>query len=168
MDFDITAVSRNAQIIRGTVIDSTPYFKFTAGMDYTINEHIFVMAQFIRGFFNEFGAQNINYYWLAGCDIKLLQERLLLRLFFVGEIPHEDDDLTLDEDNDGRVDSSAIGATNDGTIDSYVIFPQVTYIPLDGFELTLGGYFLFGHKESTLAQDAAGASLVVFRARASF
>lgn len=168
MQFDITRVSKNAQVIEDKVVESTPYFRFTTGMDYTINEYIFVTAQFIRGFFNEFGVHNINHYWVAGCDIKLLQERLLIRLFFVGEIPHEDEDLTLDEDGDGRVDSVAIGATNDGTIDSHVIYPEVTYVPLDGFELTLGGYFLFGHKESTLAQDAAGASVVVFRARASF
>jgi hypothetical protein len=168
MSFDVTEVAPGSRVIVDYTVKSDSFFKYTTGLDYTIDEHFFITGQFIHGFVDEFGAHKINNYWVGGLDVKVFQERLLLRLFFLGEIPHEDDDVTLDEDQDGLVDSDAIGATADGTIASYVVFPQITYKPLDGLELTLGGYFLLGHKESKFAQDAAGPSLVVFRARASF
>lgn len=168
MSFDVTEVAPGSRVIVGYTVKPDAFFKYTTGFDYTIDEHFFITGQFIHGFVDEFGANKINNYWVGGLDIKMLQERLLLRLFFLGELPHEDDDITLDEDQDGLVDSDAIGATADGTIASYVVFPQITYKPMDGLDLTLGGYFLLGHKESKFAQDAAGPSLVVFRARASF
>ncbi len=105
---------------------------------------------------------------MGGFDIKALQEKLLFRVFVVGELPHEDDDLTLDENENGNPDSQAVGATDDGTIASYVLYPQIGFKPIDGLELVLAGYFLMGHPESKFAQDAAGPSLVVLRARASF
>jgi hypothetical protein len=86
----------------------------------------------------------------------------------IGEIPYEDDDLELDEDGDGRVDSFAVGATNDGTIGSLVVFPSITARPMDGLELAIGSYFLFGHAESKFGMPAAGPSLAFFRAKASF
>ncbi len=168
MLFDITEVAPGSKNIVGDTITQQPFFKCTTGMDYTINDYLFVTGQFIHGMVDEFGAHKINDYWVGGFDVRLLQERLLLRLFFLGEIPHDDDDLTLDDDEDGRIDSSAPGATDDGRIASYVVFPQATVKPLDGFELTLGGYFLLGHDESKFGQAASGASLVVFKARASF
>jgi hypothetical protein len=105
---------------------------------------------------------------VGGFDVKLLRERLVLRLFCIGEIPNEDDDITLDQNQDGFPDSHAKGATDDGTIASYVIFPSAIIKPIDGLELILGSYFLIGHQESKFAQDAAGPSLAFFRARASF
>jgi hypothetical protein len=168
MEFDVTEVAPGSVIIVGDTVPTTPFFKYTTGMDYTINEHLFITGQFIHGFIDEFGAHKINNYWVGGLDVKLLQEKLLFRFFVVGEIPHEDDDLTLDDNENGLADSHAIGATNDGTIASYVLFPQVMWKPLDGLEFTLGGYFLLGHQESKFAQNAAGPSLVVFRTRASF
>jgi len=168
MSFDVTEVAPGSRVIVDYAVKPDAFFKYTTGLDYTIDEHFFITGQFIHGFVDEFGASKINNYWVGGLDIKMLQERLLLRLFFLGEIPHEDTDITLDEDQDGLVDSNAKGATADGMIASYVVFPQITYKPLDGLELTLGGYFLFGHQESKFAQDAAGPSLVVFKARASF
>jgi hypothetical protein len=168
MSFDVTEVAPGSRVITGYTVKPDAFFKYTTGFDYTVNEHLFLTGQFIHGFVDEFGSHKINNYWVGGFDIKVLQERLILRLFCLGELPHEDSDITLDEDNDGLADSNAIGATADGTIASYVIFPQATYKPLDGLELILGGYFLLGHQESKFAQAAAGPSLVVFRARASF
>ncbi len=168
MTFDIKEVVPSAAVVRGQTVSERPFFKFTAGGDYSLGEHILVNAQFVRGFANEFGAEKLNNYIVAGFDLKLLQERLLLRLFGLAELPHEDDDVTLDSDRDGRPDLLIRGATNDGTICSYVIYPQVTYKPLGSLELTLGGYFPLGHQESQFGQRAAGPSLAFFRARASF
>jgi hypothetical protein len=168
MAFDITPVVAGAQLITGDVVEAQPFVKYTIGADYTINEYLFVTAQFLHGFVDEFGASAIQNYWLVNADLKLLQERLLFRISVMGEVPHEDDDLELDEDGDGRVDSFAVGATNDGTIGSLVVFPSVTVRPLDGLELALGSYFLFGHAEGKFGMPAAGPSLAFFRAKASF
>ena len=168
MAFDITQVVSSAQLITGDTVEARPFVKYTIGADYTINEYLFVTAQFIHGFVDEFGAGAIQNYWLVNADLKVLQERLLFRISVMGEVPHEDDDLELDEDGDGRVDSFAIGATNDGTIGSLVLFPSITARPIDGLELALGSYFLFGHAESKFGMPAAGPSLAFFRAKASF
>jgi hypothetical protein len=168
MVFDVTKVVTSARIITGESVTDTPFFKCTTGMDYSINEYLFVTGQFIHGFVDEFGSHKINDYWIVASDVNLLNQRLMLRFAVIGEFPHEDDDITLNVDGDQFVDSFADGATNDGTISSYVIFPQVTVKPLDALELILGGYFLLGHAESKFAMPAAGPSLVFFRAKASF
>ncbi len=168
MELDLTAVAPGAEVLIGDTVSSEPFFKFTVGMDYTINEHLFVIAQFMRGFIDEFGAGNINNYWMVSGDVKGFQERLLVRLVVFGELPHEDRDRNLDDDGDGMVESFAPGATRDGTIAALVLFPSVTVKPVDGLELALGSYFLLGHSESKLAMPAAGPSLAFFRARASF
>ena len=168
MSFDVSEVAPGARVVVGPTVPKDPFFKYTVGSDYSINQHIFVTAQFVHGFVDEFGAHNINNYVVGGTDLKFLQERLMIRLFLIGELPHEDDDLPLDDDGDGRVESFAKGATADGTISSLVIFPSITVRPVDGLELALGSYFLLGHKESKLAMPAAGPSLAFFRARASF
>ena len=167
-EFDVSKVAAGARVLSGPSVKGDPYFQCTLGMDYTINKYIFVNAQYLHGFVDEFGSSHIHDYWVAGFDLKFMQERLLVRIFGIGEIPHEDDDLNLDEDGDGNVDSFAIGATNDGTISSYVIHPSIAVKPMDGLELALGGYFLFGHDESKFAQPAAGPSLAFLRAKASF
>jgi hypothetical protein len=38
------------------VIDSTPFLKWTAGLDYTFNEHVYANVQWVHGFVDEFGA----------------------------------------------------------------------------------------------------------------
>jgi hypothetical protein len=168
MSFDVTRVAPGAEVIVGPVVESTPFLKWVAGMDYSINEYLFVTGQFIHGFPDEFGAHALHDYWVAGGDVKLWQERFAFRLFVIGQVPYEDDDLPLDEDGDGRVESFAGGATNDGTIAGYALNPSITVRPMDGLELVLGSYLLLGHAESKLGMDGAGPSLAYLRARASF
>ena len=168
MTFDITDIVPSARVIVDDVVSDTPFFKCTAGMDYTIGEHVYVLGQFIRGMPDEFGVDAIHNYWMGMMDIKLLQERLVLRQVLLGEIPHHDDDLNLDDDGDGQVESLAKGATDDGKIGSLVYFPEIIAKPLDGLELILGAYLRWGHKESKFATDAAGPSQVILSARASF
>jgi hypothetical protein len=38
------------------VIDSTPFLKWTLGLDYTFNEHVYANVQWVHGFVDEFGA----------------------------------------------------------------------------------------------------------------
>ncbi|MBN2530368.1 MAG: hypothetical protein JXR76_28525 [Deltaproteobacteria bacterium] len=168
MTFDITNIVSSARVLKDEVVSKTPFFKCTAGMDYSFNKNIYVLGQYIHGFPDEFGKEALRDYWMVMMDIKLMQERLTLRNVLLGEIPHQDDDLNLDDDNDGRVESLARGATADGKIGSIVYFPEIIAKPLDGLELILGAYLRFGHKESKFAMDAAGPSQVVLSARAAF
>jgi hypothetical protein len=170
MEFDISDVVPGSNIIVDDVVSSQPFFKCTAGLDYSVNQYLFLTGQYVHGFVDEFGAHKIHDYWVAGFDLKFLQDQILVRLFFIGQFPYKDDDLNLDTNGDGKLNShpSASGARNDGTISSYVIYPQLTFKPVDSLDLTLGGYFLIGHEESKFAMDAAGPSLVFLRTRASF
>jgi hypothetical protein len=170
MEFDISNVVPGSNVIVDDVVSSQPFFKCTAGMDYSVNQYLFITGQYVHGFPDEFGAHSIHDYWVAGFDLKFLQDQLLLRLFFIGQFPYEDDDLNLDTNGDGKLNShpSASGARNDGTISSYVIYPQITFKPMDSLDLTLGGYFLLGHEESKFGMDAAGTSQIFFQTRASF
>jgi len=168
MDFDLTEVVDGAKLITGDTVEARPFVKYTIGADYTVNDYLFVTGQFIHGFIDEFGASAIQNYWMLNADIKLFREKLVIRLSVIGEIPHEDDDLALDEDADGKPESLAAGATNDGTVSSIVLTPTFTIRPVDGLELALGSYFLLGHEESKFGMPAAGPSLAYFRAKASF
>lgn len=38
------------------VVDSTPFLKWTVGLDYTFNEHVYANVQWVHGFVDEFGA----------------------------------------------------------------------------------------------------------------
>jgi hypothetical protein len=166
--FDITRIVPSATVLRDDVVTDSPFFKGTVGMDYSIGEHVYLMGQFIHGMPDEFGLEAIRNYCMGMIDVKLLQERLVIRQVVLGEIPHDDDDINLDDDGDGRVESLARGATNDGRIGSLVYFPQLILKPLDGLELTAGAYLRFGHRESKFATEAAGPSQIIFSARASF
>jgi hypothetical protein len=168
MSFDVTEVAPGSRVIVGPTVTNRPFYKYTIGSDYSINENWFVTAQFVHGFPDEFGSHAVHDFIVGGVDTKWIQEKLLIRAFFVGELPYEDKDKNLDDDGDGQVESFAKGATRDGTISALVFYPSVTVKPVDGLELALVGFFSFGHRESKLAQPAAGPSVVVFRARASF
>jgi hypothetical protein len=48
------------------VVDSTPFLKWTAGLDYTFNEHVYANVQWVHGFVDEFGAGDfIHKGWYA-------------------------------------------------------------------------------------------------------
>jgi hypothetical protein len=168
MKFDITEIVPTAHVIDDYVVKGDPFFKCTAGLDYSIGKHLFVMGQFIHGFPDEFGIDAIHNYWMAVAEFKVLQERVNFRNVLMGEIPHMDTDLNMDVDKDGKVESLALGATNDGKIGSLVYFPELIVKPVDGLEMSLGAYLAFGHKESKFAMDAAGPSQVFLKVKASF
>jgi hypothetical protein len=170
MEFDISDVVPGANVIVDDVVSSKPYFECTVGMDYSFNQYLFVTAQYIHGMPGEFGAYDVHDYFSAGFDLKFFQDQLLVRFFVIGQFPYDDDDINLDTNGDGLLDSdpNVNGARNDGAIASYVFFPQITYKPVDSLDLTLGGYFVVGHEQSKFAQNAAPPSFVFLKTKASF
>ncbi len=80
---DLRPLAYEPDEVVGRVIDGRPFFKLTMGFDHSIGEHMFVDVQYVRGFMDEFGAGRLNNYLVAGFDLKLWNERLLIRLFTI-------------------------------------------------------------------------------------
>jgi hypothetical protein len=60
-------VDKDGHVVKHpNVIDSTPFLKWTLGLDYTFNEHVYANVQWVHGFVDEFGAGDfIHKGWYA-------------------------------------------------------------------------------------------------------
>lgn len=126
-------------------IEGGSFVKATVGMDYTPLPFWYINIQYLHGFLDEFGSGNLENYLVAGMDFKLAHDVVLIRLFGIVNL-------------------------DDG---SFVLFPQLTFTPFSGGEITLAA-FLF----SSLLSDsdpskkfespAVGDSTILLKARASF
>jgi hypothetical protein len=156
----------NPEAMRGTVIPSTPFFKLTAGFDYSWNKHLYTNLQYVHGFIDEFGAgkqcyalpgeppggqvrceERIGEYLVAGADVKLFSDALLLRFFGAFKVPHADDD------------SPRFTA---------VLFPQIAWAVWDATELSIGGFVFLGDSASKFGDPAAGASEIFAKAKFTY
>lgn len=124
--------------VRGPTITKTPFVKATAGLDYTFGKHVYVQAQYIRGFIDEFGAEHLGNYVLLGSELSFLGRHLLFRLFGLADLPK------------GRGDAS-----------SYVVYPALQFKPPWGYAtLELGSFFMLGPSDTKFGQKATGSSIV--------
>ena len=131
--------------LRGPTIRSRPFIKATAGLDYTFGKHVYVQAQYVRGFIDDFGAGHIGNYVVGGTDLIFFGRHLILRLFGVVDVP------------------------NKGDSASYVIFPALMVTPPWGSTtLELGSFFLLGPPDTKFGQPAAGTSIVFFKVTGTF
>ncbi|MBL8944229.1 MAG: hypothetical protein JNK45_13815 [Myxococcales bacterium] len=125
----------------GRTIRSTPYIKATTGIDYTFGKHVYVQAQYLRGFIDEFGADHIGNYLVAGSDLIFFGRHFIFRLFGVVDFP-----------------------TGKGDPGSYVIFPEILLVPPWGsVTFELGSFFLLGKPETKFGQKASGSSIAFFK-----
>ena len=120
------------------------FVKAVVGMDYTLTEWLYLNVQYLHGFVDEFGAKQLGDYIVAGGDIKLDHDRVMLRFFNIFDL-------------------------QDGT---YVLYPQLVVKPWGWGELTLGGFIYSstfnGYDESTKFESrAAGKTSVFLQARAT-
>lgn len=131
-------VTNPVSAISGPSIESRPYLKATAGLDYTFGKHVYVQAQYLRGFIDEIGASHIGNYLFGGTELAFLGRHLLVRLFGVVDLPR------------GKSDRA-----------SYVVYPALMFKPPWGYAtLELGSFFLLGRPETKFGQKAAGSSIV--------
>lgn len=119
---------------------TSPYFKFTTGIDYTFPGGIYLNIQFIRGMFDEMGNEMIKHYIFGGIQDQILSDRVRYRLFG--------------------------GYTIDDS--SFVIYPEVGFMPYEEGEIVLGGYLLEGSKKSKFGQPGAGGDQVFIKFRSYF
>ncbi len=138
--------------IEGVTIRKTPYVKATAGLDYTFGKHVYVQAQYLRGFIDEFGADHIGNYLVAGTDLIFFGRHLIFRLFGVVDFP------TGKKDFLGRKDKG-----------SAVIYPEILMVPPWGFlTFELGGFVFLGDETTKFGQKATGSSIVFLKATGQF
>lgn len=120
------------------------FVKVAAGMDYTIFPWWYVNVQYLYGFIDEFGKNDLKHYIVPAMDFKLGRDRFVLRL-------------------------AGIASASDG---SFVAFPQLIMKPWSSMEWTVGAFLfsgLFGLETDTkFGSPVAGASTVFTRATFSF
>ena len=129
----------------------------------SLGSHVYLNLQYVHGFFDEFGAgyalhppkllndplrkeQRIGDYMVAGLDLKLAGDTVLLRFFGVIKIP--------------SVDVFHGFVFDQGFLPTAVLFPMLTYQVWDGTELAVGGFIFIGDRTSKFGDPAAGASEV--------
>jgi hypothetical protein len=121
------------------------FVKATIGMDYSPTSWLYLNVQYLRGFLDEFGSQNLQNYVVAGMDIKLARDVVLIRAFNIFNL-------------------------DDG---SFVLFPALILKPWDSGEISMGSFLFsstFPGSDPARKFDspAAGASNFFVKARASF
>ncbi|MBI5480155.1 MAG: hypothetical protein HY906_14915 [Deltaproteobacteria bacterium] len=199
-------VDASGNVIRHpNVVDSTPFLKWTLGLDYTFNEHLYANVQWVHGFVDEFGAGDfIHQGWYAarggitsqpadtlvclmaqsgnncareilrprlgdylvlGVDVKLREERVLLRLFTIWALNGVVDD-HYDEGKGRRVQTKRSMFTAEGF--AAVIYPEFNYNFRNGLELGFGALVMPGREHTKFGDPATGGHLVFGRARYSF
>ena len=149
-----------------TVIPSTPFFKLTAGLDYSFNKYLYGNFQYVHGFIDEFGAGKALYarpgahigdpartearigeYLVVGADLKLFNDALLFRLFGVFKLP---------EVGDPEPKFTA------------VIFPQIAWAVWDATELSVGAFVFLGDRDTKFGDPASGASELFCKAKFTY
>ena len=154
---------------RGTIIPSTPFVKLTAGVDYSWNKYLYTNLQYVHGFIDEFGAginayarpgytladgatgirteQRLGEYLIAGADLKLFSDQLLIRFFGAFKIP------------------SVYDADPKFTA---VLFPQLAWAVWDATELSCGAFVFLGDRDTKFGDPAAGASEIFVKAKFTY
>ena len=123
-----------------TDIEAGKFWKIAAGTDYSLLSWWYVNIQYLHGFVDEFGAENLNDYIVAGSDFKFFSDRLLLRIF--GLVQFQDK--------------------------SHVIYPQITSTHWTNTELSLGAFIMRGGDSTKFGSAAAGQSKIFLTGKYSF
>ena len=142
--------------IEGTAVESRPFLKLVLGLDYSFNEHVMIIAQYVRGMINEFGAHSLSNILFVGLDLKFWSDRILIRLVGLMQLDWLDDAFQGDPYESWEDQLSAN------------LFPMVRINPWGAVEIDIGAIIPIGHEDSYFGQRATGATTVFLRARAAF
>lgn len=114
--------------------------KIVIGVDNTFTSWFYMNMQYIYGFTDEFGDNDIEHYLMVNTDFKMVQEQILLRLSLVMNLQ----------------DPSAI------------FMPSFTFGFWQGLSLVAGGLFHFGDDDSKFGNRTTGPNYVFLQAKYSF
>ncbi len=144
--------------VYGPVVKAQPFIKATVGADYTFGKHVYVQAQYLRGFINEFGAGHIGNYLVGGTELIFFGRKLVLRTFGLVDFP---------SNNPSKLRNAEGNLVRGGP--SGVFAPSLLFAPPWGYvNFELGGFALFGANKTYFGQSAAGSSIAYFKVIGSF
>ena len=129
--------------------------KLTMGFDHSIGEHIFVDVQYVHGFIAEFGAERLNNYLVAGFDLKLWNERILIRLFTILQLDWLDEAFSGEPYDNWRDQISAN------------IRPTFRINPWGSVLIDLPAIIPFGGRGSYFEEPRAGTTTIILKVAAT-
>jgi hypothetical protein len=149
LNLDITpgdGVMNPVSQFSGPIVKNQPFIKATVGADYTFGKHVYVQTQYLRGFIDDFGANNIGNYLLAGTDLVFFGRHLIFRFFALTDFPKN------------RQDAPSV-----------VLAPNIIIVPPWGYAtLELGGFAFLGREDTKFGQAAVGSSIAYLKIAGSF
>ncbi|MFT5430216.1 MAG: hypothetical protein ACI9OJ_000889 [Myxococcota bacterium] len=128
------------------------FVKAVAGIDYTPISWWYFNIQYLYGFIDEFGADNLGHYLVVANDFYVWNKRITLRLAGIMSFGRPEDTALL------RDEESASG----------VLFPQIIIKPFAGGEFSVGAFLYLGKSNTKFGSPVAGASTVFTKARITF
>ena len=120
--------------------DSGTFVKYVVGTDYSIASWWYVNMQFLHGFVDEFGADNLENYIVAGSDLKFFNDQMTLRLFGIVNL----------------------------TDQSFVLYPNLMNRFWDNTEVGLGAFLMQGAEDTKFGSPVTGPNQVFVNARYSY
>jgi len=130
------------------LLDKTkPYIKFVIGGDYNFADGSYINCQYLRGFINEMGNENLNDYFFARYEKKFFNDKLKF----------------------APIGGAFIVTDWNKLKDNYAMayMPQVTYNATDDVEITLSATFFDG-KGNNLFANLKDYNMAMFKLKYSF
>lgn len=131
-------------IPRETQVEPGFFWKLTTGLDYSITSWWYVNVQYLHGFVDEFGSENLGDYVVAGMDFKTFSEQMLIRLFTIVELDTEPEEA------------------------SAILYPELTFGFWQNAQLVAGALLHLGEHDTKFGNRTAGPNLVFFKGRYAF
>ena len=129
------------------VIEKETYLKFVIGADYIFANGIYLNFQYLHGFINERGTDNLNDYFFVQLDRKFFDDRLKISPLAGGFIVSDWKDV---ENNYALV---------------YV--PNISYMATDNAEITVSAA-IFDGKGDSVFSNFADYNMLMFKLKYSF
>lgn len=136
----LTLTATGSEPFEETLIEEGSFWKAAAGADYSIFSWWYVNVQYLHGFVDEFGAENLEDYIVAGNDFKMFNDQLVLRLFGIINLQDQ----------------------------SWTGYPVLMSSFWPNTNIDLGALILEGEDDSKFGTRATGQSRVFLRGRYSF
>lgn len=116
------------------------FWKLVAGMDYTIMPWWYVNVQYLHGFPDEFGEDDLKDYFVAGTDFKMFRDQMLLRLFAIVQVQDQ----------------------------STVLYPQLSFMFWQNTDITLGALAYTGGADTKFGNRLTGPNTVFLKGKLYF
>ncbi len=111
------------------VLDKKSYTRFVLGLDYTMSYGMYMNLQFLHGFLHERGRGNLKNYFTFNFEKRYMNDKVKINFL------------------SGGVEFKKLRG------DYAIIYnPQLSFTPVDNFELSVGGRFIDGRGKTTFGK----------------